>query len=223
MGPPGSGTRSYDVLAAAYLEALLGRDRRRALALLAQDGDADVGIAELYLEVFAPVLREVGRLWEVGEATVGQEHLVTATTQLAMARLYPRTFAAPRNGRSIVVAAVGGELHELGARMVADLFELDGWDTHFLGANVPTTAAIVDIVEREQPDVLGVSVTLPTRVPMAGELIARCRQRCPDLTILAGGQPFVQAPGLWEQIGADGTAPDAGAAVQLAGEIVGAR
>ncbi len=116
----------------------------------AQVSYLDVGtplgsLASEYLEVFAPVLREVGRLWQLGQATVGQEHLVTAATQLAMAQLYPRTFATPRIGRTIVVAAVGGELHEIGARMVADLFELGGWDSHFLGANTPTNA-VIDIV-----------------------------------------------------------------------------
>ena len=208
-------------LASTYLDALLVRDRPRALGLIQEAADDGVEIAELYLAVFAPVLREVGRLWQLGQATVGQEHLVTAATQLAMAQLYPRTFATPRNGLTTVVAAVGGELHEVGARMVADLFELDGWDSHFLGANSPTSA-VVDTIGQAHADVLAVSVTLPSHLPIAGELIDRCRERCPDTTVLVGGRPFAVIPDLWEQVGADGTAGDARRAVQLATELVGA-
>lgn len=119
-------------IAAEYLKALLARDRRRGLTLIHEAADGGVEVAELYLQVFAPVLQEVGRLRQLGEATVGQEHLVMSATELAMAQLYPRTFATPRNGRTIVVAAVGGDLHEVGARMMADLFELDGWDSDVL-------------------------------------------------------------------------------------------
>lgn len=209
------------MLASEYLDALLERDRRRALALIQEAADDGVAVAELYLEVFAPVLREVGRLWEIGEATVAQEHLVTATTQLAMAQLYPRTFATPRNGRTVAVAVPRGELHEVGARMVADLFEFAGWDSYFLGANTPTTAAVLDIAGEVQPDVFAVSATMPAYGPVAGELIARCRERCPETTILAGGRPFAMVSDLWAQVGADGTADDAGHAVQVAGRLVG--
>jgi len=209
---------SLGVLASDYLNALLSRDRRRALTLIQEAADDGVDIADLYLQVFAPVLLEVGRLWQVGQATVGQEHLVTAATQLAMAQLYPRTFATPRNNRTVVVAAVGGELHEVGARMVADLFELDGWDSHFLGANTPTSA-IVDTVEQVGADLLAVSVTLPTHILMAAELISKCRELSPNTTILAGGRPFAMIPDLWQQIGADGTAGDARDAVLLAAEL----
>ena len=65
-------------------------------------------------------LREVGRLWQMNRLSVAQEHYVTAATQLIMSQLYPLVFRTARRDRRIVAACVGGELHELGVRMVAD-------------------------------------------------------------------------------------------------------
>ncbi|HEY5309978.1 MAG TPA: cobalamin B12-binding domain-containing protein, partial [Casimicrobiaceae bacterium] len=51
---------------------------------------------------------------------------------------------------------VSGDLHELGARMVADFFEMEGWDSYYTGANTPTGGVVQAIVER-RPDVLAIS------------------------------------------------------------------
>ena len=41
------------------------------------------------------------------------------------------------------VACVAGEQHELGGRTLADVFELNGWRTSFLGANLPARELVV--------------------------------------------------------------------------------
>ena len=98
-------------------------------------------VKDIYQRVFQPTQHEIGRLWQTNQISVAQEHYCTAATQLAMAQLYPYTFSAERSGRRLVAACVSGELHEIGARIVADLFEMAGWDTYYLGANTPTRSA----------------------------------------------------------------------------------
>lgn len=205
-------------LAGRFLDTALGGDRRGAVGLAVDAADDGTPLEALYLDVFAPCLREVGRRWEVGAVTVAQEHLVTATTQLAMAQLYPRLFATQRTGRTVVVASVGGELHEVGARMVADLFELRGWDSSFVGASTPI-ADLVAHVTATAPDVLAISATLPTHVEQVRSAIAAVRAEA-DPIILVGGRPFALVPDLWQQVGADGTAPDAATAVEIAAGLV---
>ena len=95
-------------------------------------------VHDIYLHVFQRSQYEVGRLWQTNQISVGQEHLCTAATQLIMSQLYPLIFGTERKNRRIVAACVGGDLHEIGIRMVADFFEMDGWDTFYLGADVPT-------------------------------------------------------------------------------------
>ena len=67
---------------------------------------------------------------------------------MVMAQLFPVIFDSDRQplGR-VISACVAGELHEIGARMVADLFEMAGWDTTFLGADVPRDSVVDMLVE----------------------------------------------------------------------------
>lgn len=201
-------------LGTQLLDLLLAGARGEAVALVLAAADDGVPIEALYLDVFQPCLWEVGRRWQLGTVSVTQEHFVTAAIQLIMAQLYPRLFATPRTGRRVVVASVGGELHELGGRMVADLFELRGWDTRFVGANTPADD-IAGLAADTGADVVAISATLPTHVPEVEAVVAAVRARS-QAAILVGGRPFNRVPDLWQVVGADATAPDALAAVEVA-------
>ena len=80
---------------------------------------------DIYLQVFQPAQREVGRLGQTNRISVALEHYVTAATQPIMSQLYPRIFSPEKTGRRLIATCVGGELHEIGVRMVADFFEMD--------------------------------------------------------------------------------------------------
>ena len=83
----------------SYLAAIRAGERRRAFALVDQACAAGVGLRTLYLDVFQPALREIGRLWQENEITVAEEHLATAITEIAMARLYGALLmTSPRPG-----------------------------------------------------------------------------------------------------------------------------
>lgn len=205
----------------AYMAALSQGDRRKALATVQEALGAGVDIRDIYLDVLQPAMYEVGRLWEVNQFTVAQEHLATAITQSVMAQMYPNIFARTPRGMTMVATCIGGELHELGMRTVADFFELDGWDVYYLGANVPT-ADVVQMVGERRADLLAISVTLGSHIVQARELIAavRAAPKAGRIRIMVGGQPFNRAPGVAHAIGADFTASDAREAVRLADEVL---
>lgn len=207
-------------LAGEYLAALLAMDRGEALQLISNALDDEVPLDELYLDVFQPVQREVGRLWQTNRISVAVEHYCTAATQLAMAQLYPRVFATPKSGQRLVAAGVGGDLHEIGIRMVSDLLELDGWTSVFLGTNVPS-GHVAESLAEQRASLLALSVTLAAHLSEAAALIQKVRSHpgCADVRILVGGRPFLVAPELWRQIGADATAPDARRTVAIAAEL----
>ena len=210
--------RRHGELTRELLATLLRADRRRATDLILGAADDGIPIEELYLEVFQPCLYEVGRLWQTGQASVAQEHLVSAAVQLAMAQLYPRLFTTPRIGCSVVVASVGGELHEIGGRMVADIFELHGWDSHFTGANTPS-ASVARMVADVAPQAIAISATLPSHVWSVEEAIREIRA-VSSAPILVGGRPFNQVPDLWQVVAADATARDAVTAVATATTLI---
>ncbi len=65
-------------------------------------------------------------------------------------------FEGERKNKTLLCACPGTELHEMGARMVADIFENNGWDSIYLGAAVPISAMLKSIAENKpHPDSLG--------------------------------------------------------------------
>jgi methanogenic corrinoid protein MtbC1 len=207
-------------LAQQYLDALLRGERQAASRLILDAVDRGIEIKEIYLHVFQRTQQEIGRLWQMNQVSVAQEHYCTAATQLIMSQLCPHIFTMERVGRQMVAACVGGELHELGIRMVADFFEMDGWDTYYLGANTPAESVVDAIIEREAT-LIAVSATMTFHIRDVTSMIAQIRaSRAGSKTkILVGGYPFNLSPDLWHRVGADGHALDAEAAVALANRL----
>jgi MerR family transcriptional regulator, light-induced transcriptional regulator len=143
----------HGALAERYLELVRAGRRGEASDLILEAVRGGVHVKEIYLHVFQPAQWEVGRLWQTGQLSVAQEHFCTAATQWVMSQLYPWVFSGVRDRGTMIATAVPGELHELGIRMVADFFEMHGWDTAYLGANVPADGVAEAVTPRE-PDVL---------------------------------------------------------------------
>lgn len=208
-------------LAHQYLNALLHYDRTSASSLILRAVQNKVSIKEIYCHVFEPCQYEIGRLWQSNIVSVAQEHYCTASTQFVMSQLYPYIFRSDRTFRGTIVAAcVSGELHEIGARMLCDLLEMEGWNTIYLGANVPT-AGIVDVLRDNHSDILAVSASMTFHIPAVREVIAAVRSARAETRILVGGYAFKIAPNLWHDVGADFCTNDASDAILLIGGLDG--
>lgn len=208
-------------LARDYLDALLYRKRDRAMEIVLDAVKNGTDVREIYEHVFQVTQWEIGRLWQQNEVNVAQEHYCTAVTQLVMSRLYPYIFSHKKNGLVFVGTSVGDELHELGIRMIADFFELEGWDTYFLGANTPLES-IIETAVQEKAHIVGISVTITYHINEARKIIeaVRSRQELSGTKVLVGGYPFNLDPELWRKVGADGSAKSAHGAIEKAGSLV---
>jgi len=208
-------------LARRYLELLLAGGRREAGSVIRRALEDGVPLREIYLDVFQRTQREVGRLWQLNRITVAEEHYCSAATQVLISNFYPLVLETPRNGRTVTAFCVAGDLHEIGLRIVADFFELAGWDCDYVGANTPGTDLIRQL-ERRPPDLIAASVTMPYHVRVLADFVEdfRARPALADVPILVGGRPFLIADSLWNRIGASGWAADAEAAVETANALV---
>lgn len=208
-------------LAREYLDLLLAGERAQASRLIQQAVDDGVAVKDIYLHVFQRTQHEVGRLWQINQISVAHEHYCTAATQLIMSQLYPKIMSGEKTGRRLVMTCVNDELHELGARMVADFFEMEGWDTYYLGANTPTPD-ILSTLDEKQPDLLGISTTITYNLDQMSNLIedVKASPLGEKIPVLVGGRPFNIDPKLYESIGADGQAPDAGTALRTADQMI---
>lgn len=208
-------------LAKKYLDTLLIGDRGEAREIILAALDEGVSIKDIYMDVFQTAQYEVGRLWQQGEITVAEEHMASAITQAIMAQLYPRIFSKTHNGKKLVAACVSGELHEFGIRMVADFFELDGWETYYLGANMPVKG-IIKKVNDVQANVLALSAALVSQARKVRDIVEAVKNDVShDVKIIVGGHAFNMVPDLWSVVGADGFANTAGAAIEKVNTLIG--
>ncbi len=211
----------FTKLAKEYMENLLQGNRNQAIDCIMTNVSNGLSVKELYLNVLQPVQYEIGRLWQNNRASVAMEHFFTATTQLVMAQLFPYVMSSKKNGNVFVACCVEGELHELGMRMVADFFEMEGYDTYYLGANTPPDG-ITDIVVKQNAAILGISVTMLYNVGKASKIIETVKKSSEfkEVKIMVGGFPFMLNPNLYKNVGADISANDASQAVKLARNLI---
>lgn len=209
-------------LARAYVQALIEGRSDLAESIIVSERRRGTPLRGIYLELFQPAQREVGRLWQLGKIDVAQEHYATAATQYLMSTLYPELFAGRKsNGRRLLAACSQGELHELGLRMVADFFQAEGWDTRYMGANLPVQALLAEI-GRSKPDLIALSATVLTSLPWTVRAIAAIQALGPTPPpVIVGGSPFNLLPDLWREVGADGSAADCEAAIGLSARLLG--
>jgi methanogenic corrinoid protein MtbC1 len=170
------------------------------------------------------VLRETGRLWQLQKITVAQEHYVSASVSLAISRLHDRIPASETGSRkrTLVAASVANEFHDIGIRIVADFFEMDGWTTYYTGANTPVESLLA-MVRDKKADVIAISVTMTSHIPVVHYLIRSIRgdPGMKRVKVLVGGYPFSIVPLLWKQVGADACASDPDEAVATVNRLVG--
>jgi MerR family transcriptional regulator, light-induced transcriptional regulator len=198
-----------------YLAAVRSGSRTAAADLLIRLSDAGIPPLEIYEHVVSATQRRIGELWQEGRLTVAQEHVATAVTEFALARLYAYLEPPDAYRGSAVVCGVQGELHQVGARIVADALEFDGWSVAFLGTNLPAQD-VVEFAIAHDATLAALSVTYDANVPNAAALITALRKAVPRLRIVVGGRPFTATAGLWRSVGADASGTDLRSAQQAA-------
>ncbi|MGB9578426.1 MAG: cobalamin B12-binding domain-containing protein, partial [Halothiobacillaceae bacterium] len=144
-------------------------------------------------------------------------HFATSIVARIMSALYMRVPAPVHEKGSALVTSAPNEFHELGARMVADLLELDGWNVTFLGANTPV-GDLIALAKILNPQIVAISVAMPFNIDVVQRTVASIRAT-PELSgvrIMVGGIAFSTYPSLVDSVGADGSAMDGASAVALA-------
>jgi methanogenic corrinoid protein MtbC1 len=205
-----------DVLA-RYLEALLQGDRKTCRSVVEETLQSGIPANSVYLHLIWPVMSEIERLMRTDRITSIQEHLATRINRTIVDQLQNKLPRRPAKQKKVAVCCAPDELHELGAQMMADLFESDGWQVRFLGGGLGNDD-IFAYINEYAPDVLLVYGTAPRQAPDVRRLIDRVRgvNAWPDLRIIVSGGLFNRAEGLWEEIGADGFAATAAEVLQVA-------
>ena len=212
--------RTIGSFARRFLDAAVSGDALSAATVVAEAARGERGLAGVYQDVFTPALERVGLLWASGRLTVAQEHLATQITLDQMARVRQTARPSRTTGLSAVVAAIEGEQHWVGARMVADLVEEAGWSVDFLGPNTPVADLVSHVAGHRPVHLVVVSVTMDTCLPALGPLTQGLRALPSPPKIVVGGLAAENQPALAIELGADNVAADAADVVSAARRLV---
>lgn len=202
-----------------YMEHLFAGKRCEARETVMAAQDRGIAARTLVTSVIWPAMEQIERLYREGQINRIQEHMATRINRMIADQLQACMARKPKCGKRMIVMCGDGEAEELGAQMVADLFEVDGWHVWFLGAGVPNDE-VAQLCGKLEPDVLCCYGTQPAGVPPTRRLIDMVREinAVPDMQVLVVGGVFARAEGLAEEIRADLFAPDIRGAVKVVEE-----
>lgn len=179
-------TRQLDAL--AFDETL-----HRASVSLGQHG--------LVEHVVAPVAQAIGDLWRDGTITAAHEHFASAAIRVFLGHA-SRPFALPGNAPHLVVTTPAGQLHELGAVMVAATAADLGWRVTYLGTSLPA-AEIAGAAIQHHARAVALSIVYPADDENLPEELNKLRRYLPDdIQIIIGGRAAVGYDEAIKRIGA---------------------
>lgn len=202
-----------------YLEHLFVGKRCEARELIFAAHDRGNTARKLLVWIVWPAMEQVERLYREGHISRIMEHMATRINRMIADQLHAVLARKPKSGRRVVAVCGEGESEELGAQIIADLFEADGMSVWFLGAGVPSDE-ILQFIGKLRPDILCIYGAQPSGVPGIRKLIEYIREVgvCEDMQILVSGGVFNRADGLAEEVKADLFAADAREALRVVRE-----
>ncbi|HNZ29625.1 MAG TPA: cobalamin-dependent protein [Candidatus Goldiibacteriota bacterium] len=175
-----------DTIYKNFLNGLLAGDRKACSEITKELINSSISIKELYTGLFQAAMYEIGEMWEYDKITPAVEHLATGITEYCMSLAYPLIFGAAHRDKTAIISCLVNEYHQIGARMVADFFELHGWHGYFLGANTPVKS-LLDMIKDRKPDIVALSISLYSNIPALIKVIDEIRSDFPEIRIIAGG------------------------------------
>jgi MerR family transcriptional regulator, light-induced transcriptional regulator len=164
-------------------------------------------LAEAYQKMLIPVLVRIGLLWHQGDLSVADEHHMSEKIRdLAVLLANSESRAVPvrpDGGRRWMGLCAPGEKHDLALLLHSLVLRQAGWQTRFLGTQVPL-ADLFQAIEIHRPQVLGLSVTMEDNVEGAALYVQRIRARFGERpAIIVGGQGVARSgPGLTDAVDA---------------------
>jgi 5-methyltetrahydrofolate--homocysteine methyltransferase len=196
------------------LTAAVEAGNRKAAAELTQAA-VDEGLdPKTVLDAMTAAMDVVGRKFQEGELFV-PEMLIAARAMKAGTEILEPILVAQgvKPEFRAIVGTVEGDLHDIGKNLVGMMWKGGGLEVIDLGVNVPA-ARFVEAAREHDVHLVGLSALLTTTMPNMRGVVDAIRASGVPAKVVVGGAPVT--PEFAAQIGADGYAPDAGAAVDLA-------
>ena len=199
-------------------DAIEGGDRSGAVAATRAALDDGTAASEV-LAAMTDAMAEVGRRFACGQYFVPEMLLAARAMKESMVVLEPLLGpAGVEPDFTAVIGTVRGDLHDIGKNLVATMWRGSRIGVVDLGTNV-APEAFVRAVRDHDARLVGLSAMLTTTMVAMRDVVAALRAEVPAVPIIVGGAPVTADFAV--AVGADGFAPDAATAVDVAKSLVG--
>ncbi len=202
-------------------DAVISGNRDEALQLTQSALDEGVSPADIVNDGLIAGMAVVGAKFKANEFYVPEVLIAARAMHSGMDLVKPLLAETGVQAKgTVAIGTVKGDLHDIGKNLVAMMLEGGGYEVIDLDVDV-TPEAFVEVVNEQQPQIIALSALLTTTMPAMKdtiEALAAAGVR-DQVKVMIGGAPVTQEYA--DEIGADGYAPDAASAVDLASEFAG--
>jgi methanogenic corrinoid protein MtbC1 len=185
------------------LAALLKGDESCATKHVIEAYVGGASTQEILEEVFYPIMTESGRLWASGVLDISQEHFISGVIERLIS-LIGVQMPSEDSKLSVILISPSGEEHVLVLKMIKEIFLEEGWRVYNIGKSIPI-GSIAFLIERENIDLIAISITGKTNLNGAEHLIAAIKsiglKKIPK--IMVGGQALESEVQAKDFLGAD--------------------
>ena len=202
-------------------EAVVKGNRADATRLTKELLDAGTGPQAIVEGGLVPGMAIIGEKFKKNEVFVPEMLIAARAMKEAMAILEPLLVKAGIKPKyTAVIGTVQGDLHDIGKNLVAMMWKGANFAVVDLGTNVPTDR-FVNAAKDNNANVVGLSALLTTTMPSMKETVQAIKKAgLNGVKVVIGGAPVTEE--FANEIGADGYAPDAASAVDIAQKLVAA-
>ena len=206
-------------------DAIVEADEEKALRVIAQAREADIDLLDLLLSGFGAGNDEIGDRFDKGvlslpELIYAAEVMKSATGAILeyLNRDGEESSVREKKG-TVILAAVAGDVHDIGKSIVASTLRTAGFDVIDLGCEVPVEV-ILEEEKKHNADIIGTSALLTSTMSEQKKLEKLLQERGErdNFITMVGGAPCT--PRWAKRIGADGYSEDAIEAVKVALELI---
>jgi 5-methyltetrahydrofolate--homocysteine methyltransferase len=197
-------------------EAVLSMDVDDVKKAVTEALDAGIKPLDLIQDGLTPAVNKVGALFEKGECFLPELIGTAEAMKAGMAIVQPLLVAANQEQKKlgkIVIGTVCDDVHDIGKNIVAAMLSTHGFEVIDLGINVADDE-FIKTVEKEQPDILGLSALLTTTMAHQQSVIEKLEalNLRSKVKVIIGGAAVT--PEWTAKIGADDYAADVIEAVE---------
>ncbi len=201
-------------------DAIIAGDNVKSKEITQKLVDQGVSAIEILNEGLVPGMDVVGAKFKANEMYIPEVLIAARAMHAAMDIIKPLLSASGADMKgTVVIGTVQGDLHDIGKNLVAMMLEGGGFTVVDVGVDVPSEK-FVEEAKKNNAQIVGLSALLTTTMPVMKDVITALRSdsQTKDVKVMVGGAPLTQEYA--DSIGANGYAPDASSAVDLAKSLI---